>query len=52
MRGEGDTFALGTSRLLDGSLLGSSGQTAHSLIGGSFLGSLPVLPLVCTEERR
>lgn len=41
MRVEGDTFVLGTSRLLDGSLLGSSGQAAHLLIGGPFLGSLP-----------
>lgn len=38
MRVEGDTFAPGTSRLLDGSLLGSSGQAAHLLIGVRFWG--------------
>lgn len=40
MRGEGDTFALCTFRLLDGSLLGSSGEAVHTLIGGQYLSSL------------
>lgn len=37
---------LGTSCLLDGSLLGSSGHTAHLLIEGLFLGSDTGRPLI------
>lgn len=39
-------FLLLTSCLLDGSLLGSSGQTAHSLNEGLFLGSDTGCPLI------
>lgn len=43
-------FPLLSSCLLDGSPLGSSGQTAHSLIAGPFLGSFAGRPLIHVDE--
>lgn len=43
-------FPLLTSRLLDGSLLGSSGQTAHSITEGPSLGSGVGRPLIHVDE--